>query len=138
MFDFDNQLSNMVRCGQIFARKDYNKFRTKPIAGEYLSLEEWLEAAHRGNQLDRMNGLIKNTKLKTVKYSDHVARLLSGEDTTELELPTFFDGSAFNNTIAYTSYSRSGNTFFRRYLEQVGSIFTGSDGDLNYGLHFGL
>ena len=117
MFGFDNQLSNMVRSGQIFARKDYNKFSTKPFAGEYKSLEEWLQAAHRGNQLDRMTGLIKNTQLKTIAYSEHVARLLSDETTTDLELPTFLDGSSFNNTIAYTSYSRSGNTFFRRYLE---------------------
>ena len=60
------------------------------------------------------------------------------ESINLLDLPEFFEKKPHNNLIAYTSYSRSGNTFFRRYLEQVGGIFTGSDGDLNYALHFSL
>jgi len=62
------------------------------------------------------------------------------EDEGDLDLNeiTFLDGSAFDNKIAYASYSRSGNTFLRRYLEKVGGIYTGSDGDLNYALHYSL
>ena len=61
------------------------------------------------------------------------------EDLVEdLPLPTFLNGQPFGNKVAYTSYSRSGNTFFRKYLEQIGGIFTGSDGDLNYALHYCL
>ena len=56
----------------------------------------------------------------------------------ELPLPTFLNGAPFANKVAYASYSRSGNTFFRLYLEQIGGIFTGSDGDLNYALHYSL
>ena len=71
-------------------------------------------------------------------YATHVNRLMSDEEVKEIELPTFLDGKAYGNKIAYTSYSRSGNTFFRRYLEQVAGIYTGSDGDLNYALHYSL
>ena len=53
-------------------------------------------------------------------------------------MPTFLNGQPFNNRVAYASYSRSGNTLFRRYLEQIGGIYTGSDGDLNYSLHYCL
>ena len=82
-----------------------------------MTLDEWLKTVHRGNQLDRMTGLIRNTQIKPISYKDHIARLLSNEQAEDIELPTFLDGSDFGNTVAYTSYSRSGNTFFRRYLE---------------------
>lgn len=40
--------------------------------------------------------------------------------------------------VAYTSYSRSGNTLLRTYIERVTGVYTGSDGDLNYALHQSL
>jgi hypothetical protein len=40
--------------------------------------------------------------------------------------------------VAYTSYSRSGNTFLRSYLDRLTRTFTGSDGDLNAALHYSL
>jgi len=51
----------------------------------------------------------------------------------------FHTGTPFGNKIAYTSYSRSGNTFFRKLLEQTTGIFTGTDyGDLNSCLGYQL
>ena len=75
-----------------------------------------------------------------MSYEDHIAALLAAPTAPveELPLPTFFNGQPFGNRVAYASYSRSGNTLFRRYLEQISGIFTGSDGDLNYSLHYCL
>lgn len=50
----------------------------------------------------------------------------------------FFDGQTLDCKVAYTSYSRSGNTFLRKLLEKTSGIWTGSDGDLNYHLHDNL
>lgn len=94
---------------------------------------------HRGNEINRNNGLILNEVLQTVNYQEHVNKLLAQSGPVdEITLPTFLDGLDFGNKVTYASYSRSGNTFFRRYLEQIGGIFTGSDGDLNYALHYSL
>ena len=53
----------MVRSGSFFARKDYNKFSSKKINEDFLSIQEWLDTVHRGNALDRGTGLIRNTQL---------------------------------------------------------------------------
>lgn len=41
------------------------------------------------------------------------------------------------NKVAYISYPRSGNTFYRALLERIG-IMTGSDGDVNRIMTFSL
>ena len=43
-----------------------------------------------------------------------------------------------NSHVAYTSYSRSGNTFLRTYIENLTQTFTGSTADLNCALHLAL
>ena len=85
-------------------------------------------------------GLITNEVLQSVSYQDHILALLAEPSGPEeaLPLPTFLNNVPFGNKVAYASYSRSGNTFFRRYLEQTSGIYTGSDGDLNYTLHYSL
>lgn len=138
-FDFDNHFVNMFRTGSFFARLDFNKFSLRKLNQEFVSASESVALFHRGNEVDRNNGLIKNEVLPTVSYQELKSRLLGQSGPVEeLELPTFLNGQAFGNKIAYASYSRSGNTFFRKYLEQIGGIFTGSDGDLNYALHYCL
>ena len=138
MQEFDEQFTNMVRAGMIFARKDYNKFSSKKVEGVYLGIQEMLDTVHRGNEIDRATGLLRNINIPTVSYKEHAEHLLSKGDLSELGLPKFFDSKPYDGKVAYASYSRSGNTFFRRYLEQAGGIFTGSDGDLNYALHYSL
>lgn len=49
----------------------------------------------------------------------------------DLEIPTFLNGKDFKNKVAFTSYSRSGNTFLRKYLEEITGVCTGSDGDIS-------
>lgn len=117
-FDFDNHFSNMFRSGSFYARKDYNKFSITKLNAEFLSATEAVALFHRGNEIDRDTGLIRNEVVPKVSYADHIATLLAESGPVDdLPLPNFLDGQSFGNHVAYASYSRSGNTFFRRYLE---------------------
>ena len=119
-FDFDSQFVNMYRSGQFYARTDYNKFSLVKLNDQFMNFRSNVERVHRGNEADRNTGLIKNEALQTVQYADHISSLLASSrinELNELALPIFFNGQAFGNKVAYASYSRSGNTFFRKYLE---------------------
>ena len=118
-FDFDNHFCNMYRSGSFYARLDFNKFSLQKINSEFVNASESMAIFHRGNEIDRNNGLIRNEVLETRSYQDLKNKLLSPPDANveDLELPTFLNGQPFGNKITYASYSRSGNTFFRKYLE---------------------
>jgi len=76
-----------------------------------------------------------------VNLEEYIKNILLAKHIEEkpVDLKGFFlDGKDFPFKTAYTSYSRSGNTLFRKLLEQSTGIFTGSDGDLNYSLHYQL
>jgi hypothetical protein len=75
---------------------------------------------------------------RTVSYHDYLSKLLSIGDHSDLPNGVFFDGQSFANKVAYVSYSRSGNTFFRKLLEQVTGVFTGSDNLPEIGLSYQL
>jgi len=138
-FDFDNHFTNMYRSGSFFARLDFNKFCQRKLSDDFVNAAESLVLFHKGNEVCRSTGLIKSEGFAKVSYSDHVRALLArSAPVEELPSPAFFDGQPMNNKIAYASFPRSGNTFFRKYLEQIGGIFTGSDGDLNFTLHYCL
>jgi hypothetical protein len=47
--------------------------------------------------------------------------------------PKFLKGTK-QNTIMYTSYPRSGNTFLRKYLENITGLATGSDQLMKFSL----
>jgi hypothetical protein len=84
----------------------------------------------------RDSGLkIAKPKVNFERYLNDV--LLAKAGRAELSR-VFLDGSALKYKTAYASYSRSGNTLFRTFLEQATGVWTGSDGDLNYGLHYAL
>jgi len=46
----------------------------------------------------------------------------------------FLDGTVplVGEKVAFQSFVRSGNTFLRKYLEQVTGVFTGSDMDIGH------
>jgi hypothetical protein len=88
-----------------------------------------------GNTKTDARGRIINTELPFKKL-EHIKRhLLSPKiDLDNNVPPTFLKG--LHEKIAFTSYSRSGNTLLRKYLENITGVVTGSDGDLRHSLHF--
>ena len=132
-FKFDEQLTNTYRLGDIFARSDYNKFSTVKHPG-YASYQENFEQRHPGYSVDPKTGLVQ-TPAHALAYSDLKSRLL--QPAGPWSDKKFFVKDC-DQRVAYTSYSRSGNTMLRTYFERVSGAFTGSDGDLNACLHYSL
>lgn len=115
----------------MYARKDYNKFSLQ----RHPDFETFAENAanrHPGFEISRNDGLVEVPKKNLETFQQLKLRLLSPPTDTAGQ-KHFIDKC--EERIAYTSYSRSGNTFLRTYFEQLTDVFTGSDGDLNYALH---
>ena len=74
-----------------------------------------------------------NTPVLNFKYIKEL--LLSTDLSRNAELDWMKDGSLRfldgedirGNQVAFASFARSGNTFLRRFLEQITGIYTGSD-----------
>ena len=71
---------------------------------------------------------------KVKSYDDLRADLLTlVSDDEQLNLPEIKwieKGNSDHKTIVLTSYSRSGNTMLRAYLEKIMGLATGSDGNI--------
>jgi len=124
----------------IYAAKDCTKFALARSEGsEMVSYSENAKARFHGNSTFNKNGTLINTALESVAYADLVEKLMGPVTGEPPAVPTFLTKTGNDeNKVMYTSYSRSGNTFLRRYLEQITGVNTGSDGDLDYMLHHSL
>jgi hypothetical protein len=71
-----------------------------------------------------------------ISYEALISKLIGPPDEIKETIPTFLNGDHYTSKIAFTSYSRSGNTLFRKYMENITGVCTGSDGDLRHSLHF--
>ena len=67
-FDFDSHFTNMFRSGSFYARLDFNKFSLRKLNAEFVTANESMAIFHRGNEINRNNGLIRNEVLPTVSY----------------------------------------------------------------------
>jgi len=118
----------------MYARYDYNKFSTIKHDG-YTNFAENVSIRHAEYEISRSDGLIHVPKNSLETFSSLKERLL-GPKLDQNFTKHFIDKCP--ERVAYTSYSRSGNTFLRTYFERLTDVFTGSDGDLNYALHYSL
>ena len=126
----------MFRSGLegIYVREDYNKFSTVKHEGYHTFLEN-ANIRHSGYEISRNDGLVEVPKYQLETIEDLKYRLLANPSEHPLEKHFI---QKCTDRVAYTSYSRSGNTLLRIYFEKLTDVFTGSDGDLNYALHQSL
>lgn len=115
-FDFDEQLANLYRSGGFYADSEFNKVSVHAHPG-YMKFEENHAAKHVGYEASRNNGLNLVDMKKAVNYERYLTDVLLTKSSDFTLKGVFLDGSDFGNKVAYTSYSRSGNTLFRKLLE---------------------
>ena len=64
-------------------------------------------------------------------YKSKTAEALNNYDTTKLdffdEKQTKFLSTKPKSTVAFASYPRSGNSFLRKYIDNITGVATGSD-----------
>lgn len=97
---------------------------------EYFSYSEGIMHKFPGYQLDE-NNLVENISDSEINLEKHIELLLSKNvENIPKHLfggqARFLCGAPFQ-AISYTSYPRSGNTFLRKYLENITGVATGSD-----------
>ena len=85
------------------------------------------KAINAANQFDRSN-------IPIIDSWDELRAQLLSEQEGEVEMPKVKliskDDLPQRDSIAMASYSRSGNTMLRGYLEKIMGLATGSDGDI--------
>ncbi len=78
--------------------------------------------------------LINFNHLKEILTSKDLDRYQELEELTANGKCSFLDASVnlTDNKVAFQSFVRSGNTFLRRYLEQITGVFTGADMNISH------
>jgi hypothetical protein len=83
---------------------------------------------------------VQNISDSEIDLEKHIQLLLS-KDLTNIpdfsRQARFLSGAPFQ-AISYTSYPRSGNTFLRKYLENITGVATGSDQLMKFTLNVTL
>ena len=116
-FEFDEQICNLYRSGGFYSDAEFNKISLKERPG-FTDYETNLAARYPGYRVLKGNGLLVPEKPKAIKFKTYVKdTLLAKEGNASLLEGTLLDGSDLECKVAYTSYSRSGNTLFRKLLE---------------------
>jgi hypothetical protein len=123
----------LFRADKFYATTDFNYFSsTKVNAGYYLH-SELQTLVFKGNTTDE-KAVIVNTILPEIPFSQLYKLWMSpyDPDNEQIQLyerltTTFLDKSLpLKNRVAFSSYSRSGNSHLRSMLEKITKIYTGS------------
>ena len=146
---YDPLFCKIFRLDGICTNKDATKYSIKPITtlklnkrgemekDEYMTYHQGIEHKFPGYKLDE-NHIVVNVSDVTIDLEQHCKLLLS-KRLEDIDLYNnklkgeLFGGQAHFlsgkplRAVSYTSYPRSGNTFLRKYLENITSVATGSD-----------
>ena len=114
----------------------------------YICYEEGIKRKFPGYELDA-NYIVRNVADSTIDLEKHMdfmkktdsASLDAYEQLKHVIFPSgharFLSGKP-SAAISYTSYPRSGNTFLRKYLENITGVATGSDQLMKFTLNMTL
>lgn len=142
----------VFKMGALFTNWDCTKYsicKITPIdekgePEEYFTYQDGIKHKFPGYELDS-NSLVQNKTDENIDLSNHVAMLCQNATMYDDILkqkpfnrqPRFLSGT-HPASISYTSYPRSGNTFLRKYLENITGVATGSDQLMKFTLNVAL
>ena len=86
--------------------------------------------------------MVPGPKTERVNFTELKELLLSKDLSRATEIDTksdlrFLDGKVDmqGNMVAFQSFPRTGNTFLRRFIEQITGVYTGADMNINITFH---
>jgi hypothetical protein len=131
----DVSFFQLVIENQIYFNSDFSLFSVEPIEG-YKRWSDLFETIFKGYALNDKREIDVVTA-PTLNY-DHLISMLLGKDTQSDEIAGFeqlvqengsmyFDKKCEVPPIAFASLMRSGNTFYRRLIEEISGVATGSN-----------
>ena len=156
---YDPLFCRLFRTNAIYINQDGTKYSmTKLVTynvdkktgeetkDEFFRYTEGIEHKFPGYTLDSEN-IVKNVSDKVIDIEEHMEFLtsrnesdLSKYEQTKANLfahARFLSGKPAK-AITYTSYPRSGNSFLRKYFENITGIATGSDQFMKFTLNTSL
>ena len=89
-------------------------------------------------QFDKICRIVPGPSSKTFDFNQLKEYLLSDDLSKDVNFDPddlrFLDGTLdmTGNRVAFQSFVRSGNTFLRRFIEQITGVYTGSDMPIDY------
>ena len=121
----------------IFCDKNFLQWTIRKREG-FLSFSDFFRK-HYGDKYGCNNlGQVYPTKAKVIKFSHLTSIMKSKDEALYRDFKWMWDGefrfldktesmsSDHGNHVCFTSFCRSGNSFLRRYVEQISGITTGS------------
>ena len=133
-------LVDLYRNDQVLADRELHRFsvqnsnqNSKKNISDFDLCSDRLELKHPGYELDQRCRLIPGPKTSRHNFQKLKTKLLSKDlDQDAKYNPNevlFLDGKVdlTGSRVAFQSYSSSGCTFLRRFIEQITGVFVGSD-----------
>lgn len=149
-FDVEESLAYLYWQNLIFANKDITKFSLMKVNDDYLKLSERMATHFDGFALNDKNIMYPKDEMQSINIDTLIKMLKSSAKDEEAHEPhkwMFKGPSRFldkqnavqpHHRVIYASMPRSGNSFLRKYLEQISGVITGSDLTLNFLLNMTL
>ena len=130
----------MARDDIFYTDSAFNRYATKPTEGLKKVSEHWKEDPRfEGLKVDESGYIVSDTRTKQ-NFKTLKAALLGNVDDGNAyaakylddQLLRFLDGESIaGDRVCYLTFARSGNTFLRKYMENITNIPTGSEMDLS-------
>ena len=133
-------LMNLLREDLVYTDpKHMHKWTTKPREG-YCTFSEFWRQNNKGYTLDTFQRCIALPETKTVNLTKLMAILRSKDPSLLEENSWMFDGQTrlldgaeipTGQKVAFDTWPRTGNSFLRKFIEQITGIYTGANMPLN-------
>ena len=132
-------LNDMARDDILYTDKAFDRYATKPTEGLKKVSEHWKEdPAFEGLTVDGSGYIVTDTRttqnlhvLKAALLGNVVDGKAYAAKYLDDGLLRFLDGESIaGDRVCYLTFARSGNTFLRKYLENITNIPTGSEMDV--------
>ena len=120
---------SLFREDIIFADRSLYHFTCTPREG-FSKFSDRFREIYQGYRVDSIGCIVPDTE-KTLNYKELIKVLKSKDadlfnQSKWMFAARFLDGGDLeNNSIAFTSYARSGNSMLRKILEQISGVATG-------------
>ena len=140
----DPLFAALLRTDAFYGNHDFTKFSMKKINDEYLLFSESIATKYPGYIMDKKYRIqnkddveVDLNRFKDLLLSKNIDDYFSNKDKYFGKQTRFLNREPIHN-ITYASYPRSGNSFLRKYFENITGLATGSDMVLKFNLNVTL
>ena len=145
LWEVKRALIELFKSDQVLCDTEMNRFsvdcanqNTRKHKSEFDLCSDRLVVKFPTYQFDKICRIVPGPTSKTFSFDQLKEHLLSKDLSKDANFNPddlrFLDGTVdmTGNRVAFQSFVRSGNTFLRRFIEQITGVYTGSDMSIDY------